>query len=71
MSAKYKYIVLFILLYPVEIKTSSDPTKAMVKAFHYLSANKTKQVGAGALICLARERLALTEGVWMLPVWMI
>jgi uncharacterized protein len=58
-------------LYPIEIKTSSDPTKSMVKAFRYLSANKTKQVGVGAVICLTRERLPLTEGVWMLPVWMI
>ncbi len=58
-------------LYPVEIKTSSDPTKSMVKAFRCLSANKTKQVGAGALICLARELLPLTKSAWMLPVWMI
>lgn len=58
-------------LYPIEIKTSSDPTKSMVKAFRCLSANKTKQVGTGALICLTRERLPLTESVSMLPVWMI
>ncbi|MBS3949783.1 MAG: ATP-binding protein [Peptococcaceae bacterium] len=58
-------------LYPIEIKTSSDPTKSMVRAFRCLSANKTKQAGAGAVICLAKERLLLTENVWMLPVWMI
>ncbi len=58
-------------LYPIEIKTSSDPTKSMVKAFRCLSANKTKQVGNGAVICLAKERLPLTENVWILPVWMI
>ena len=58
-------------LYPIEIKTSSDPTKSMVGAFRCLSANKTKQAGAGAMICLAKERLLLTENVWMLPVWMI
>ena len=58
-------------LYPIEIKTSSDPTKSMVRAFRCLSANKSKQAGAGAVICLAKERLPLTENVWMLPVWMI
>ncbi len=58
-------------LYPIEIKTSSDPTKPMVSAFRCLSANKTKQVGTGAVICLAKERLPLTDNVWMLPIGMI
>jgi hypothetical protein len=58
-------------LYPIEIKTSSDPNKSMVKAFHCLNANRTKKVGTGAIICLARERLPLIENVWILPVWMI
>lgn len=58
-------------LYPIEIKTSSDPKKSMVSAFRCLSANKTKQVGTGALICLAKECLPLTENVWMIPIGMI
>jgi predicted AAA+ superfamily ATPase len=58
-------------LYPIEIKTSSDPKKSMVNAFRCLSANKTKQVGTGALICLTKECLPLTENVWMLPIGMI
>lgn len=59
------------MLYPIEIKTSSDPTKSMVKAFRYLDNNKSKKVGTGALICLAKERLPLTENVWILPARMI
>jgi len=58
-------------LHPIEIKTSSDPGKSMVSAFRCLNDNKVKQVGAGAVICLAKERLPLTEGVWILPVRMI
>jgi predicted AAA+ superfamily ATPase len=58
-------------LYPIEIKTTSDPTKSMVSAFRCLSSNKAKQVGDGAVICLAKERLPLTEGVWTLPVGMV
>ena len=58
-------------LHPVEIKTSSDPTKSMVKAFHHLGKNKRKKVGTGAVICLAKERLPLTDDVWTLPVWMV
>ncbi|MEL7625154.1 MAG: ATP-binding protein [Clostridiales bacterium] len=58
-------------LHPVEIKISSDPTKSMIKSFRCLSANKSKKVGTGAVICLAKERLPLTEDVWILPASMI
>ena len=58
-------------LHPIEIKTSSDPAKAMVSAFRCLGGNKERQVSTGALICLAKERLPLAEGVWVLPVGMI
>ncbi len=59
------------LLHPIEIKTSSDPTKSMVKAFRCLESNPNKKVGTGAVICLAKERLPLTENTWILPVGMI
>ena len=58
-------------LHPVEIKTASDPKKTMVKAFRCLYANKNKNIGTGALICLAKECLPLTGDVWALPVGMI
>ncbi len=58
-------------LHPVEIKAGSDPEKSMVKAFQYLHNNKNKRVGTGAVICLAKERLPLTDDVWILPVGMI
>ena len=59
------------VLHPIEIKTNSDPTKTMVRAFHCLNSNPCKKVGTGALICLAKERLPLTENVWIQPVGMI
>lgn len=58
-------------LHPVEIKTTSDPTKSMISAFKLLEAIPTKKVGTGAVICLAKERLPLTDTVWILPVQMI
>ena len=58
-------------LYPIEIKTSSDPTKAMVNAFRCLEGIPGKKVGTGAVICLAKERLPLKENVWIEPVQMI
>jgi len=58
-------------LYPVEIKTTGDPVKSMVKAFRCLAGVTGKKVGTGALLCLAKERLPLTDTVWTLPVHMI
>ena len=54
-------------LHPVEIKTSSDPTKSMVNAFRLLDGIPGKEVGTGAVVCLAKERLPLKENVWILP----
>ena len=54
-------------LYPIEIKTTSDPTKSMVNAFRLINGIPGKEPGAGAIICLAKERLPLKENVWILP----
>ena len=54
-------------LHPLEIKTTSDPTKSMVNAFRMLDGIPGKKVGHGAIICLAKERLPLTENIWILP----
>lgn len=56
------------MLYPVEIKTTSDPTKSMVSVFRCLQKISGKKTGAGALVCLAKEWLPLTDMVWTLPV---
>ena len=55
------------VLYPIEIKTTSDPTKSMVNAFRLLEGVPGKKVGSGAIICLSKERLPLKENVWILP----
>ena len=54
-------------LYPVEIKTTSDPTKAMVDSFRLLDGIPGKEAGPGAIICLAKERLPFKDNVWILP----
>jgi len=58
-------------LYPVEIKTTGDPTKSMTNAFRLIAGVPDKKPGTGAVICLARERLPLKENVWILPAWAI
>jgi len=59
------------VLYPIEIKTTSDPKKSMVSAFHCLENIPGKKVGPGAVICLAKERLPLQDNIWILPAGMI
>ena len=58
-------------LHPVEIKTSSDPKKSMVRSFRLLENIPGSIKGTGAVICLAKEHLPLTEDVWVIPAWMI
>lgn len=58
-------------LYPVEIKTTSDPAKSMVRAFQCLARIPNKKAGQGAVICLGKEVLPLTDNVWVLPVNMV
>ncbi len=59
------------ILHPVEIKTTGDPKKSMINAFRCLNEIPIKQIGAGAVICLAKQRLPLTDNVWILPVNLI
>jgi len=58
-------------LYPVEIKTTSDPTKAMVKAFRCVAEIPGKRLGPGAVVCLAKEALPLTETCWVWPAGLV
>jgi predicted AAA+ superfamily ATPase len=59
------------VLHPVEIKTAGDPTKSVTKAFRCLDGVPGKTRGTGAVICLVKERLPLTEAAWALPAHLI
>jgi predicted AAA+ superfamily ATPase len=58
-------------LYPIEIKTSTDPKRDMIKSFEIISKIPAVRKGEGALICLSKELLPLSETDWILPVNMI
>jgi predicted AAA+ superfamily ATPase len=58
-------------LYPVEIKTTSDPNKSMITTFDLLHKIPDKKVGVGAIICMCKDPLPMINGNWMLPVYMI
>lgn len=59
------------IFHPIEIKTTSDPIKSMTNAFRYIEGIPGKEVGQGALICLAKEVLPLKKDVWTFPVHLI
>ena len=59
------------VLHPVEIKTTGDPGKPMVNSFRCVGGIPGMQVGPGAVICLAKERLPLTDYAWIVPAHMI
>jgi len=58
-------------LYPAEIKTASDPTRSMTNAFRCIDNISGQKTGPGAVICLAKERLPLSDNVWILPAHLI
>ena len=58
-------------LHPVEIKTTSDPAKSAAGAFRLLNNIPNMQTGSGAVICLAKECLPLTDNVWTVPAHLI
>lgn len=59
------------VLHPVEIKTTSDPTRSMIDAFRRIESMPGKHAGDGAVVCLAKERLPLADKVWIMPVHLI
>jgi len=59
------------MIYPIEIKTTSDPSKSTISSFKALKNISDKIVGMGAVICLSKQVLPLTDSVWILPVSLI
>ena len=58
-------------LYPVEIKTTTDPDNRMAAAFGVLNKIPNKTVAPGAVICLIKDALPIGKNLWTAPVDMI
>jgi predicted AAA+ superfamily ATPase len=59
------------VLYPVEIKAGSDPAPSAVSAFKVIERIPGVTRGSGAVICMAKDRLPLTQTDTILPARMI
>ena len=57
-------------VYPVEIKTSANPTTAMVKNFSILEKYNLS-MGEGAVICLVPTYLPLTKNIHSIPAYYV
>ena len=55
-------------IHPVEIKKSGSVSKDWVKNFKVLENIPGKQVGRGAVICLAENRMPINDNVDALPI---
>jgi predicted AAA+ superfamily ATPase len=59
------------IIYPVEIKTTTEPNKFMCNNFSVLNSISNKTVGAGAIICLCERPLPIKDNVWAFNVDLI
>ena len=59
------------VLYPIEIKKTSNPSKEHIRNFSALNAISTMQIGSGGVICMYDRLLALDENNRSIPVWYI
>lgn len=57
------------LLYPIEIKKTTNPKKDDIKAFDTLS--KIAEIGHGSLVCLVKENIPLTDKANAISIWEI
>ena len=55
-------------LYPIEIKKGATVNSDWIRHFQILSGIPDRQVGEGAVICLAERAIPISEGVYALPV---
>ncbi|MGB4508727.1 MAG: ATP-binding protein [Syntrophomonadaceae bacterium] len=58
------------ILYPIEIKKTSNPSREAVKHFRVLEKTGPK-VGTGSVICLSSQLLPMDKNNWVVPAWLI
>ena len=61
------------VLYPIEIKKSSNPDKRAVRNFDAIApvANANMTVGTGNVICNSNDIFPLDKDVWAVPHWLV
>jgi len=58
-------------LFPIEIKSSAEPTPGDIKSFEMLNSIKGINIGEGGIVCLASEILPIKDKNYIIPLWAI
>jgi predicted AAA+ superfamily ATPase len=58
-------------LYPLEIKSTAEPTLSDIKNFNMLDDIKDVNIGDGGVVCLASELLPLNNKNYVIPIWAV
>ncbi|MDR1195326.1 MAG: ATP-binding protein [Endomicrobium sp.] len=58
-------------LYPIEIKTTSDPSPALAAGFNALKNIPEKNIADGVVVCMVKDMIALSKNVVAIPPDMI
>ena len=58
------------VLYPMEVKKSSNPGSEIIKVFSLLNKSGTLR-SKGAVLCLKPELSAIDKDNYIVPIWMI
>lgn len=56
------------VLYPVEIKKTSNPSLDMAKHFSVLNKISGKRVGTGCIVCQCEKKMQIGENIFSLPI---
>lgn len=56
------------ILYPIEIKKTTNPNPDMASAFDVLDKDVDKKRGMGAIICRGEYKLKLRDNLYALPI---
>lgn len=69
-------------LYPIEIKKTGNPNRSDVKNFKAIApiegeyipsdlSSLKRNIGTGALVCMAHDTYPITDNTWVFPAWAI
>ena len=58
-------------LYPIEIKSSAEPSPSDIKNFDMLNEIKGVNIGEGGVVCTASELLPLKGKNYVIPLWAV
>lgn len=57
--------------YPIEIKTTAEPSPRDIRHFSMLDDIKGANIGEGGVICMAHDIMPLKDKNYIIPLWAV